>query len=146
MRIFNTVPNAIMSIFASRMARSAVPPTKPAIALFTRMAPLLRPLSQLCGAPSVQLYGPVPFEYAGRNFGIDVTWMYPDGAVDGITISFMVEEHGRSYQYVLFDHQGGTVHDLNLSPYGLSFDLQTIVDEVRNYCLASHQHRTFSVP
>jgi len=80
-----------------------------AYVLAISMAPFLVSMLKTFGEPSIQLFGAQTFEYGGRHFTTDVTWVWPDGAIDGVVISFLVEEHGKGIQFILFDSQVGTV-------------------------------------
>lgn len=109
MKVFNTNGNPIIAIFNKKLSIGTLHPA--ANGLFRRMAGVMLPLVRAIGKPAIQLFDSQPFEYDGRRFGLDATWVFPDGAIDGVHASFMVEERGRGFQFILLDHQRGTVTD-----------------------------------
>lgn len=145
MKVLNTVSNPILWAFNRGLVKASAPPHPAAEILFRKAARLLSPLVASVGKPAVQLFGQCPFEYGGRPFGIDVTWCYPDGAIDGINASLMVEDAGRGLQFILFDHQRGTIHDMYFLPNNLAADIRAVVRGVENYC-AANRGRPSMVP
>jgi hypothetical protein len=128
MRILNTAGRSpLLALFGRKLCRTAIKgrPAPAAQALMRQiLAQVDRRLSAL-GQPSFQFFVPDAFEYAGRQFGIDATWVYPEGAIDGVHISFLVAEGGGGFQFVVFDQRSGTVHD-NWYPASLARATRTM--------------------
>ncbi len=112
-------------------------PTQGAQALMRHiLAQVDKPLAGL-GQPSFQFFAPTLFDYAGRKFAIDATWVHPEGAIDGVHVSFLVAADGTGFQFVLFDQQSGTVHD-HWYPASLAKASRTmamIAQSATSYCM-----------
>jgi hypothetical protein len=146
MKILNTANQDIIRLFEERLASSLVKPTLGAQDLFRKMARRLTPLSKKFGLPSIQLYGSTSFNYAGKHFEIDITWTFPDGAIDGINSSFLIENAGRGFQFILFDHQRGTILETWFnSQHKLDIKLNSLIQISEQYC-AQQNYGPFMVP
>jgi len=145
MKILNTAnQQSIIRLFEKRLAAVVVRPSANAEALFRKIAQRLLPLVRSLGLPTIQLFEK-PFPYGGRSFEIDVTWTYPDGAIDGINTSFMIENAGKGFQFILFDHQRGTIFETWLGARNLETKIPTLIKMTEQYC-AQQSHSTFTVP
>ena len=146
MKILNTANQSIIRLFEDKLATITTRPTAGAEDLFRKLARRrLLPLTRRLGLPSIQLFGLQLFSYGGRNFEIDATWTYPDGAIDGINASFMIESFGRGFQFILFDHHLGTIFESWLGCNNLDGKLITLVNLVEQYC-TQRSKGTFTVP
>lgn len=145
MRVLNTINHPIILLFNEKLAVTKSRPSSSAEDLFRKLARRLLPLVKHFGTPSIQLYGSLPFPYGGRCFEIDTTWTYPDGAIDGINSSFMVEDGGLGFQFILFDHQRGTIFETWLSRNNLDSKVFNLVKMIEQYCLQQSQG-TFTIP
>jgi len=113
MKVLNTVSNSFVAVFNRKLAAAPITqqPSTGCASLFRRMLGHLNPIAKTLGMPSFQLFGSQPFEYGGRQFELDATWTYPDGAIDGVNASFLASVGGAGFQFILFDHQQGTIHE-----------------------------------
>jgi len=144
MKILNTTNGQWIRLFWDKLAVAAIPPTPGAKNLFLKLAPWLAPLAKSLGRPGIQLYE-APFNYGGRHFEIDATWVYPDGAQDGIQASFMVELNGCGFLFLLTDPQHGTILETRLGPDRLGTKLPPLVRMIELYC-SQQSKRVFIVP
>lgn len=151
MKVLNTstATGGILALFKRKLGARKGPNIK-ADALALSIAPFLLPLVKVAGEPSIQLFGAQAFEYGGRNFATDVTWVWPDGAIDGIVVSFLVEEHGKGIQFILFDPQVGTVYEnfalARMAGVASGLSISHFVMRTLSYCAGIAATRSFAVP
>jgi hypothetical protein len=139
MKIFNTVnQQSIIRLFEKKLAAVIVRPSANAETLFRKIAQRLLPLVRQLGLPTIQLFGLKQFTYGGRHFEIDVTWTYPDGAIDGVNASFMIENVGKGFQFILFDHQRGTILETWLGAHNLDAKIPALIKLTEQYCAQLH--------
>lgn len=145
MKILNTAnQQSIIRLFEKKLAAALVRPSANAEALFRNIAQRLLPLVRQLGLPTIQLFEK-QFSYGGRHFEIDVTWTYPDGAIDGINTSFLIENIGKGFQFILFDHQHGTIFETWLGARNLETKIPALIKMTEQYC-AQQAHGLFTVP
>ena len=146
MKLLNTTKNPIIELFNKKLAIAHVATgcclNSAPVNLFLKVAKRITPLLTLSGDPSIQIFVPSSFEYGGRSFATDATFTYPNGAIDGVVASFLIDENGKGYQFILFDHSCGTVFDAYFSAYFIDFDLPVLVKRVERYCLLNPRKAT----
>jgi hypothetical protein len=150
MKVFNTstATGRILAMFRRKL--SSKPSADPnADKLCLAVVPILQPLAKAIGDPAIQLFDP-PFEYGGRRFATDATWIWPDGAADGILASFLFEEHGKGTQFILFDPQMGTIYEnyalARMAGVTSGLSIAHFVLRTMSYCAGIGAGRRFSLP
>jgi len=143
MKVFNTSSKSSGNYITNVLNKIQKAGVKPAaISLFRKIAPQLMRLLAL-GKPSLQIFGR-PFDYDSHLFSFGISWTYPDWASDGIDISFMIEENGKGFHFMLLDHQLPiSINDMFLT---LPTSISDAVDTVLAYVNSSNSLRTPLVP
>jgi hypothetical protein len=135
MKVLNTSGNLLVAEFNRRLAATSQFSSPACQTLFRRMLGHLDPLAKGFGMPAIQFFGSQPFEYGGRHFGLDATWTYPDAVIDGVNTSFMASVDGSGFQFILFDHQCGTVFERWFVSNGLfAKEMAALVHMATGYC------------
>lgn len=146
MQIFNTTNQPLLYLFYKKLAHASIKPTAGAQKLVRKLAYFMRPIVKLFGTPSIQFFGAQSFEYNKHHFGIDLTWIYPKDAIDGVQISFMIEESGKGFQFILVDPQKGTIcDDYNVGSSFLDLYFSILITILMDVQLNSKNY-SFTIP
>jgi len=138
MKVLNTSGNSLLAEFNRRLAAAPAnqQPSTGCLALFRRMLGHLAPLNKTLGMPAFQMFGLQPFDYLGCQYELDVTWVYPDSANDGVNASFLASVGGTCFQFILFDHLHGTVFERRFPANSavVAKELVTLAGMTVGYC------------